>query len=104
MSLKTPSLVFITNEQICTTGSLKGSAAVSSKSVSSFFFWVQTVPVGSSLSGVPMFTVLPVVQIGPFVMNTREVYETYRDYRDGVNGFEREYVELGWCFKVRYGP
>ncbi|KAK3835420.1 MAG: RmlC-like cupin domain-containing protein [Linnemannia elongata] len=32
----------------------------------------------------------PVVQIGPFVMNTREeVYETYRDYRDGVNGFER---------------
>ncbi|KAG0282186.1 hypothetical protein BGZ97_009085, partial [Linnemannia gamsii] len=28
----------------------------------------------------------PVVQIGPFVMNTREeVYETYRDYRDGVN-------------------
>lgn len=32
----------------------------------------------------------PVVHIGPFVMNTREeVYETYRDYRDGVNGFER---------------
>ncbi|KAF9137791.1 hypothetical protein BG015_002606 [Linnemannia schmuckeri] len=32
----------------------------------------------------------PVVQIGPFVMNTREeVYDTYRDYRDGVNGFER---------------
>ncbi|KAG9064401.1 hypothetical protein KI688_003589 [Linnemannia hyalina] len=32
----------------------------------------------------------PVVQIGPFVMNTREeVYETYRNYRDGVNGFER---------------
>ncbi|KAF9125340.1 hypothetical protein BGW39_007493 [Mortierella sp. 14UC] len=32
----------------------------------------------------------PVVQIGPFVMNSKEeVYETYQDYRDGVNGFER---------------
>ncbi|KAF9125773.1 hypothetical protein BGX30_000309 [Mortierella sp. GBA39] len=32
----------------------------------------------------------PVVQIGPFVINTREeVYETYRGYRDGANGFER---------------
>ncbi|KAK5801539.1 RmlC-like cupin domain-containing protein [Linnemannia elongata] len=30
----------------------------------------------------------PVVQIGPFVMNTREeVYETCRDYRDRVNEF-----------------
>ncbi|KAK3843801.1 MAG: RmlC-like cupin domain-containing protein [Linnemannia gamsii] len=35
----------------------------------------------------------PVVQIGPFVMNSKEeVYETYQDYRDGVNGFERTRV------------
>lgn len=35
-------------------------------------------------------------------MNSREdFYETYRNYRGGVNEFEREEnVKLGWCFKV----
>ncbi|KAF9385162.1 hypothetical protein CPB97_005080 [Podila verticillata] len=32
----------------------------------------------------------PIVQHGPFVMNTKEeIYSTVRDYHDGKNGFER---------------
>ncbi|KAG0085061.1 hypothetical protein BGZ93_010367 [Podila epicladia] len=32
----------------------------------------------------------PIVQHGPFVMNTREeIYETFQDYQYGQNGFER---------------
>ncbi|KAF9079957.1 hypothetical protein BGX23_002891, partial [Mortierella sp. AD031] len=32
----------------------------------------------------------PIVQHGPFVMNTSEdIYDTFADYRDGKNGFER---------------
>ncbi|KAG0033654.1 hypothetical protein BGZ81_007781 [Podila clonocystis] len=32
----------------------------------------------------------PIVQHGPFVMNTREeIYETFQDYQQGKNGFER---------------
>ncbi|KAI1314444.1 hypothetical protein EDD11_002188 [Mortierella claussenii] len=32
----------------------------------------------------------PIVQHGPFVMNSKdEIYETFEDYRDGKNGFER---------------
>ncbi|KAF9303430.1 hypothetical protein BGZ74_003755 [Mortierella antarctica] len=32
----------------------------------------------------------PIVQHGPFVMNTREeIYETFQDYQQGQNGFER---------------
>ncbi|KAF9930663.1 hypothetical protein FBU30_000203 [Linnemannia zychae] len=34
----------------------------------------------------------PIVQYGPFVMNTQdEIHETYYDFRNAVNGFERAY-------------
>ncbi|KAG0041125.1 hypothetical protein BGZ83_002320, partial [Gryganskiella cystojenkinii] len=32
----------------------------------------------------------PIVQHGPFVMNSREeIYETFNDYQSSKNGFER---------------
>ncbi|KAF9310266.1 hypothetical protein BG003_008751 [Podila horticola] len=40
------------------------------------------------IAGEPLME--PIVQHGPFVMNTREeIYETFQDYQQGKNGFER---------------
>ena len=40
----------------------------------------------------------PIVQHGPFVMNTRqEIQQTFRDYQEGRNGFERA---PGWSSEI----
>ena len=37
-----------------------------------------------------LFFLLPIVQHGPFVMNTKEeIAQTFRDYQEGKNGFEK---------------
>jgi hypothetical protein len=42
----------------------------------------------------------PIVQHGPFVMNTKEeIYQAFEDYQQGKNGFEGSH---GWESKIQF--